>query len=143
MTLTLVSSEDEIIRNLIHFSRYQFGDDETKNEYKKILKRGKIFIYAIYEGKYIFCPSRFVGYKDCTISSHITAENKNGSITTAQINKILKQKPKEDKIAEQKYLQLCNSLDNLKPWNNKRKYWKINIPQNIDPSYTGFPGEEN
>ena len=80
MELELVSSKEEILANLIRFSNYQFSKNNShRNYYKDTLKRGKIFVFADYGGRYIFCPSRFVGYKNCTIQKHQKATNKNGS----------------------------------------------------------------
>lgn len=144
MELTLVSSKEEIIENLINFSNYRFSNDESAFDYfKERLKKGKIFVCAIYENKYIFCPSRFVGYKNCTIQKHNNATNKNGSITTPLINRLLGENHTYNKIAEEKYLQLCTEL-NISPDNRSRTYWVINITsRNIDSSYNGFPDEEN
>lgn len=142
MLLNLVTSKEEIIDTLIHFSNYQSNHNDDEFEYyKQTLKAGKNFVFANYEGKYIFCPSRFVGYKDCTIANHRKAINKNGSTTTSKITDILNQKNHKNNAAEQEFLQLCKKL-NIIPDNKDRTYWKIDISTNIDTSYTGFPDEE-
>ena len=143
MELELVTSKEEILANLIRFSNYQFSKNDFElNYYKETLKRGKIFVFACYKGRYIFCPSRFVGYKDCTIEKHRVATNKNGSKTTPKINSLLNQQHSENEIAEEQYIRLCREL-NISPNNKERTFWEIDTFKSINPSYTGFPDEEN
>ncbi|HFC8455355.1 MAG: HNH endonuclease [Neisseria sp.] len=144
MKLKLVSSKEEIIENLIRFALYQYSEDESEKIYfKERLRKGQNLVFASYGSNYIFCPSRFVGYKNCIINNHRAAINKNGSETTKQISRLLGVKNTENKIAEKEYLKLCKKMG-ISPENRKRTYWKINFPDissNLS-SYNGFPNEE-
>lgn len=143
MELELVSSKEEILANLIRFSNYQFSKNNShRNYYKDTLKRGKIFVFADYGGRYIFCPSRFVGYKNCTIQKHQKATNKNGSKTTPKINSLLKKQHDKNENAENEYQKLCREL-NIAPNDKERTFWEIDLLEDINSSYTGFPDEVN
>ncbi|TLS18142.1 MAG: HNH endonuclease [Betaproteobacteria bacterium] len=82
-----------------------------------------MFVHGVVGGKHLFCPSRFVGYVECTAEKHIAFPDKDGSVTTPQISRLLGEHA-ADKSAESNYLQLC-SLLNIQPSKKGRTYWSI------------------
>ncbi len=123
MKLELVSTKQQIVDNLIRFYEYQ-SDDNPSEYFKKLIRRGKKFVYIYYGEQHIFCPSRFVGYKDCNLDDHEVAENKNGSKTTQKITSILKKSPTPSERINEIYSKVCENLE-IETIEQKRAFWEI------------------
>lgn len=143
--MELITSKEEIQKNLMTFDSYKSSKrPEHRAYYADRLRLGKIFVVGEINKTYVFCPSRFVGYKNCTAEKHSAFPYKNGSITTPKITQILGE-PTENATIEKAYLKLCNEI-NVTPSGKTRTYWKINLSQ--DPKQfkpeggeSGFPDE--
>ena len=142
--MDLVTSKDQIAENLVLFDSYQSSPNPFHRKYfSDRLRLGKIFVFADYQGRVIFCPSRFAGYEDCTADKHLVFPYKNGSITTPAITKHLG-KAIENTDAERAYLALCMKID-VTPSTKARTYWHLdmdaNIPTRQNSGESGFPDE--
>ena len=124
--MELVTKVDEIVDNLVLFDNYKETIKESQH-YKFFvdrLKLGRIFVHGINNGEHLFCPSRVVGYVKCTAEKHIKSRNKDGSITTRTIDRLLGEH-KKDEFADKKYLELCKRFK-IQPSKIGRTYWSIN-----------------
>lgn len=145
MLVELVTTIDEIIDNLVRFDSYRTSENSHRQEFfTERLRLGKNFVYAIVNGKYLFCPSRFVGYSSCTAEKHIAFPSKNGSKTTPRINQILSMHSINE-AAEQNYIELCKQL-NIEPSDKKRSYWYVEVSETslkdiLRGGDLGFPDE--
>jgi len=141
----LVSSKDQIATNLLLFDSYRSSQNSAHHSYYcDRLRLGKILVFSAHQGKYLFCPSRFAGYKNCTSEKHQAFPYKNGSITTPAISKILG-KASENLEAESSFLALCEALK-IAPSTKQRTYWRIELDSEIVPHQVtggepGFPDE--
>lgn len=123
-----VSTKDQVIKNLLEFDSYKSRDDtDVRSFYWNLLKRGKKFVVAITnDGKYIFAPSRFVGYADFTWEKHVNNRDElDGKKTTPAINRIFGNSVHND-IIEKEYLALCK-IGEVTPTNisNGRTHWLV------------------
>lgn len=143
--MELVTSVQEIQENLIRFNSYKTNERQKYREYfSERLRLGKIFVVGKINEEYFFCPSRFVGYSNCTIEKHSAFPHKNGSVTTPRITQILGQ-PVESSEIEDAYIRLCNEIDAV-PSGKDRTYWEVDLTQSTislqpEGGTAGFPDE--
>jgi len=143
--MKLIASKDQIAANLLLFDSYRSSVNTFHQTYFcDRLRLGKILVFSVREGRYLFCPSRFAGYESCTAEKHQAFPFKNGTITTPAISRQLG-KPSANTEAETAFLALCEELG-IQPSNKARTYWRIEL----DPALTthqvsggepGFPDE--
>lgn len=144
--MDVVNNSNEIIANLLVFDSYRTNNrEEYRSYFAERLRLGKIFVVGLIGQNQIFCPSRFAGYKECTMEKHNAFSSKDGRITTPIISKLLKGKPTVNKEAEKAYVHLCQELGIL-PSNKERIYLVITLPENILPfsriqGNTDYPDE--
>lgn len=124
--MELVGERLDIIRNAVHFNSYR-DSKEDDLFYRERLRLGNIFIYFNIDNIDIFCPSRFVGYKDNNRKKHEEFSQKYGTHSTYKIDSIL---GKHDLIKglETIYQNLCNDIG-IKPSDNKRQYWEMYLTE--------------
>lgn len=143
--MKLVTSKDQIAANLLLFDSYQSSSESSHRKYfYERLRLGKIFVFAKYEGRTLFCPSRFAGYENCTAEKHQAFPYKNGTITTPEISRYLG-KAAEDQEAENAYLAICSMLG-ITPSTKARTYWPIELDPSTVKNHAsggelGFPDE--
>lgn len=143
--MELVSSSDQIATNLLIFDGYlQSANEFHSAYYKERLRLGKIFVYGVLDGRFMFAPSRFAGYANCTAEKHQAFPRKNGSITTSAIAKNLGSAI-EDAKAEKAYLALCQQIG-VNPSGKDRTYWLIKLKADFSSDIilggeAGYPDE--
>ena len=136
--MELVTTIDEITDNLVRFDRYRTStSSQHRSFFADRLRLGKIFVLGIIDGRHVFCPSRFVGYVNCTAQKHVAFPRKNGSITTPRINRLLGEHS-ADGAAEAKYLELCRQL-NIQPSEKGRTYWTIGVSATVPKEVFNAP----
>ena len=126
--MKLVTSWSQIEKNLMKLEEYKRSSDQEEIEfYTNLIKRGICFVVYESRGTLYFGPSRFVGYADNDMHSHLANESKDGRETNPAINNIIDSAPEEDDILEEEYKRLCESLGfepkATGPFRLKRKYW--------------------
>lgn len=94
-----------------------------------LIKRGTCFVAIEEDGTYKFYPSRFMGYANNTMDSHLNNKMKDGRDTNFIISEILGKKPMANHILNNSYREYCKSLDfkaNEKgSFGVERKFWEI------------------
>lgn len=152
--MNTVNSVEQIVANVRRFDSYRTsGDSSAVAFYSERLRLGKIFVAAKLGDATVFCPSRFAGYRNNSMSKHIVFEYKNGSVTTPRITSLLQQQHVSNRSLEKKYLMLCSGLG-VAPTRKPRSYWvmpnEIEVGELIDtlidasdyPDEIGGTGEE-
>lgn len=121
----LIENVSELMVNLFQVDTYLNSDNDVEyNEITTLIKRGTDFVVYKSNSDYHFAPSRFIGYLNNDLMTHLVKNNgKNGSKTTPRINRILSKSCKKNKIWEDKFLEFCQKLG-VQPSNKtNRKYW--------------------
>lgn len=103
------------------------------------IARGRVFVTYIVNGKYHFAPSRFVGYKDNTLVKHRNNNEKDGTITTPVISKILGAKNRHIFELEEAYQRYCDWLG-VTATRHKRSFWLLD--RDIIGELTSKPFQE-
>lgn len=130
--MELISKLKDIKENLETLRRYKTSTNHREvNFYKKLILRGICFIVFKKDGNTLWGPSRFVGYKKNTMTSHRANKDKDGRITNPRISSIIGYAPKLNNTLENRYRRYCHSLG-LRPWKRgqfgvKRKYWALKM----------------
>lgn len=94
-----------------------------------LVKRGTCFIAVKNNDSYRFYPSRFIGYVDNDMYTHIQNETKDGGLTNPAITSILGKQPVLNIGLEQSYRDYCDRLgfeaNEKGSFGGERKYWEI------------------
>ncbi|WP_217808676.1 HNH endonuclease [Derxia lacustris] len=124
--MKLITSKKQIAENLITFNSYRDSHNTYRREFfYERLRLGKIFVYGIVKDKFLFSPSRFADYINCSAEKHDAFSGKDGKQTTPTITKHLG-KPADSEDVENAYLSLCAELE-ISPSNKRRTYWLIEL----------------
>ncbi|WP_245781545.1 HNH endonuclease [Halomonas saccharevitans] len=116
---------EEIAANLLEFDRYRISSDAGERAfYAQRLRLGKIFGCMVVNGRLLFGPSRFIGYKSNTMTKHIAFDGKSGSVTTPRISSVLGAGHGPDAKAEDEYRALCAEVG-AEPSSKIRTYWRL------------------
>jgi 5-methylcytosine-specific restriction enzyme A len=143
--MDLVTSKDHIAANLLLFDSYKSIANPVHHTYfRERFRLGKIYVFTVHKGRYLFCPSRFAGYEGCTAEKHQAFPHKNGTITTPAISRLLG-KASKNAEAENALLAFCTNLG-IKPSNKVRTYWRMELdpshtPHRVSAGEPGFPDE--
>lgn len=120
-----VGSLNEIAANLLEFDGYRASSDAGERAfYAERLRLGKIFGCMVVNGRSLFGPSRFIGYKNNTMTKHIAFDGKSGSVTTPRISSVLGAGHGPDAEIEDGYLALCAEVG-VEPSSKIRTYWRL------------------
>jgi len=128
--MELVSNRQEILENLKTLASYRMSNDSRENGfYHELILRGICFVIYVNEDEVFWGPSRFVGYKRNSITSHIANESKDGRETNPAINNILGYPPEPDTDLEERYKEHCRELGLIPrakgQFGVERKYWVV------------------
>lgn len=142
--MNFVSTTAQITKNLYVFDSYRTSSDLARRSfYLDRLRLGKQFVFAKSDSRYLFAPSRFAGYANCTFERHIAFSDKDGKLTTPRLTSLLGN-PVADPRIEGLYLRLCNSVG-ATPASKVRTYWFLNassdLVETIQSGESGFPDE--
>lgn len=143
--MKLVSTTDQITQNVRVFDGYRISDDPARRLFHlERLRLGKQFVVVKSGSHYLFAPSRFAGYENCTLERHVAFPHKDGKLTTPRLTSLLKKKPVANSSIESLYLDLCNSAGAI-PASKARTYWSLTaISQpvaTVQSGESGFPDE--
>lgn len=139
--MTVVTAQNEIEDNLRLFEEYLCeGTPEEQLYCSDLIRKGSCFIAYKIGNELRFAPSRYIGYANNSIESHIEDAG-DGRDTNPAISKLLG-KLTEDSELEVQYLEYCRSLGTT-PHNKKRKFWALAIEgsdfKSNETSSEGFP----
>ena len=133
----LVSSEEQVIRNVATLQAYGKRDGRHKTFHDGLIGKGRLFVVALIDtdrsGKrsYAFAPSRFAGYESNSLRKHEMSTTKDGRITNVALERLFRKPLDERGDNASLYAQIdaeferyCKSFG-VKPANvpNRRKYW--------------------
>lgn len=123
--MDVVDTRKQILDNVYKLDSYRKSKrTEEYDFYAERLRLGKRFVSVHLNGRTLFCPSRFAGYKENTMERHVRFTGKDGGITNNKINLVLGCKPKQNKRVEKKYQDLCKEIG-INPSKILRTYWVI------------------
>lgn len=128
--MNIIKSLSELKENLKTFDGYRKSKNATEREvHANFVKRGIVFVAYNSRGKRVFAPSRFIGYKNNTIRKHARNSEKDGKITTPEIEGLLGARARESSTLEREYKKFCKELGFI-PWKKgsfgvSRKYLEI------------------
>jgi 5-methylcytosine-specific restriction protein A len=134
MPQTIESIED-LKQNLSKVESYLVSEsnDDDFEEMCDYIKRGHNLVAYLVGEDYHFAPSRFVGYKNNSLSKHRNNRLQHtvtGTETDQVINKILRKHTASDDM-ESKYQRFCKSLQ-ITPHKRNRKYWCLDTDVKAD-----------
>lgn len=127
MQVELVESLEDIINNIKTIDYYLEKKVDPEYSYAiNLIKRGTCFIK--YNNN--FYPSRFIGYKNNTMTKHESNEYKDGRVTNKQIGRILgESKPQINEALNREYQSYCETLGfearEKGSYGVERKYWEV------------------
>jgi len=121
---------DELYENLETLEKYmQSNDPDEKAFYGDLIKRGICFVAYKKKDKYIFAPSRFLGYKHNNRHAHLHNDKKDGRETNPAITKVLNLELLQDKELNRQYEKFCAQqgfiANKTGSFGLERKFWEI------------------
>jgi len=121
---------EELHENLTTLEEYmQSNDPVEKAFYIDLIKRGICFVAYKRRGRYLFAPSRFVGYKHNTRHAHLHNDTKDGRKTNPAISNVLHSECKRGKELNRLYERFCSELGFVAKETGSfgvaRKFWEI------------------
>lgn len=123
--MRVVKSQDELEMNLSIFDGYlNEGTDAEYHFATALLKKGNSFIAYQTNGKYLFAPSRYIGYANNSMLKHESNNKKNGGATDTGISKVLDGRPLYNERLEAAYLTFIKRFG-LTPKKIERKFWEF------------------
>lgn len=136
MKAPLIADYDDLNTNLEKIESYLNNNitDDDFNEMSEYIRRGHNFIRYRIGNEFHFAPSRFVGYKNNSLSKH-RGFRLSHSITGTETDRVLSSNYllgslSIDKDIENQYILFCKNLSII-PANRKRKYWTYN--EDLEP----------
>lgn len=118
----LISSVEELYQNITELG---VNLDQGIAEARGLVQRGRCFVVSDNDGILQFSPSRYIGYKNNTLRTHLSpSANIDGRETDIQISRVLKIVKRDNPVAESAYQQMCLNLG-LTPPKNKRTFWVL------------------
>ncbi len=122
--MELILSLNDLKKNLDTLETYRNSNEENYKEfYEGLVKRGRCFVVYKYDDAYHFAPSRFIGYKNNNINAQKNDE-KDGKVTNQVIEKIVGKKCEQNRTMELEYEKFCSEI-HIEPWKVKKKFWII------------------
>src|SRR5262245_21275568 len=124
-----VTSQEEMFSNIGRLGQYLYQQAGIEAEFARdLVCNGICFVITEYQGKPLFSPSRFIGYRNNTRHAHLHNERMTGRETTAAISELLG-RPRSNEMLEVEYEKFCTALGiefrAKAPFNCKRKYWDL------------------
>ena len=132
--MDLIKNKQNLLTNIKQLDIYL--DRKCDPEYSfalDLIKKGTCFVALSNENSVRFYPSRFIGYMNNTMESHLSNERKDGRETTPLISSIINngQPPKNDTLLESLYFDYCAILGftarEKGSFGVQRKYWKLEM----------------
>lgn len=130
--MELISDLRELKINLLTLERYMSSNNQVERDFhRNLIKLGINFVVYKKNNIHFFAPSRFIGYKNNSMSNHINNKYKDGKETTPKINDILRFHCNYNSKLEIEYRNFCNILGfdakEKGTYGKRRKYWEISI----------------
>jgi 5-methylcytosine-specific restriction protein A len=123
--MEFIADLNELFQNVYTLEKYLHSHDARERDFvKDIIRRGKtILVYRVNNENH-FAPSRFIGYKNNSMTGHISNEEKDGRDTNPIITSVVDSKPFFTDNMDADFIRYVISLGVEVP-RNKRHYWRI------------------
>ncbi|MBC7283298.1 HNH endonuclease [Hoeflea sp.] len=127
--MTLIDDYPDLEGNLSALeSVRKTGQGQEFDIYRSLIAKGRVLLPYLTSEGIAFAPSRFLGYKDNTVSDHAAREHRDGRETTPRIRQVLAKEigfttwNVSDDVAEEHFVRFCSLLSTT-PDNASRTYW--------------------
>lgn len=128
MIVELVRSMDEIMENTDTIDKY-LDDPGLRNYAVSLIKRGTFYLVIEKDNGLRFYPSRFIGYKRNSRTTHIQNRDKDVLDTNKRISEIVGFPPEKSDDLELEFKKYCAGLGftatKTGAFGVPRKYWKV------------------
>jgi len=122
----LIQNIEQLVENLKTVEYYlNEGTKKEKEEMGGYIARGTILLCYKFNNQIKFSPSRFIGYQGNNLSEHANNYEKDGTVTTPQISKILGVKEQQNDKLRKEFFQYCEKIG-FSANNKKHKFWFLN-----------------
>lgn len=125
-----IESTAELKENMNTIDRYL--NQKTESTYSfalSLIQKGTCFVAVYTPDGYHFYPSRFIGYAENTMESHLNNRTKDGRLTNPIISSLLHHKAEPNPALEKAYRDYCEKLGFIAnekgSFGVERKYWTI------------------
>ncbi len=124
--MELINNIEQLMYNIAQFEKYLASENgyEDRIQTLDLIRRGRNFVTYKVGDEYRFAPSRFLGYINNTISSHLKSLQKHGTYTTQRISKILKVQDNYSEELNRLYENYCKMLG-ISPCNYGHTFWLL------------------
>ena len=126
----LIENLSELLDNLSQVDLYLNDDtDENRQQMCNLIAKGRILVAYNSGDRLHFAPSRFIGYLNNNLLTHLVKDNgKDGRDTTPAISKIIGGYGYNFDV-EKVFVEFCKT-NKVKPANIRRKYWVLSNEHN-------------
>jgi hypothetical protein len=108
MSRPLVKNDSEVAANFHTFIKLRESKKPTeRHRYDAFLRKAKILVVEKINGKREYAPSRFVGYRRNSLTAHEADTERNGTMTTPELEKIYGCKWTYDAEESERYVRFC------------------------------------
>jgi len=126
--MKIITSYDDLYKNVLRLEAYRAAPSGAQYfAYQALVKRGTCFVPYLAENTICFAPSRFVGYENNDIDSHVSNDAKDGRVTNEAISIVLSAQPVFDARLEDAYQKFCGKVgvapNATGSFGVQRKYW--------------------
>ena len=130
--MSFVTTRNDIVGNLLKLEAYLASPDPKEQEFaRELVRLGYCFVVLKWSpNKYLFGPSRFIGYdkNSCNAHSfHKKKQHRDGKKANAIISQLLEKEEVENPKLEDEYCRFCKLIGvayrNLSGMKIRRKYW--------------------
>jgi hypothetical protein len=130
--MDLITNLAELEANMKRLEEYRYSSDPAERDfYRNLINLGICFVVLKKNGKLLWGPSRFVGYRNNSMTLHIRNGDKDGRDTNPAITDILRHRPEQNEHLEKSYSDHCKDLvfsaSPTGAFGIKRKYWLSSI----------------
>jgi hypothetical protein len=124
--VTYVTTYDEIERNAFALLDVAHGAGADRDAALKLIRGSFVYFPLEYEGQLAFAPSKFIGYRENSVSRHEAlkrVEGRDGRKTNVAVDKILG-KSFADEALDIRLKEYCSALG-IEVENKKHRFWRI------------------
>lgn len=126
-----VKSLKDIERNAFLLADILASEGQDRAAAASLIKKGTAFFPFYYEGRLAFAPSRFIGYKDNSITSHSNQSDvADGKVTNRIVDGILGFKYVEDEELHKELVAYANRVG-VALEKKKHRFWPVESAQRM------------
>lgn len=135
-----VETKEQIIANIETLHSYCTGDATEQKFHHDRIKNGKVIVALKRDKKFIFAPSKFVGYADNDLTHIDKLKERDGKVTDVKVKKLLGSVIEEgfanyDNL-DAEFLAYCDEYKIIPSEHHRaRRYWLINDKPKSKPSF--------